>query len=616
MIEKRMKRSKRLATSGLFSIAVCIFFNLVGPSQAQDVISWSQLPYCLEKEGIPLKDLPLCDCPLGLNEDTPSHHVVQVIGNTLYEWREYEFKNSEGKVQLALAMLRPEIKRLNSREAQILLTASSGWHQPTVMPNRQGSVIAPPEEERQTRMPGNRIAKRTASSGEDTRIRVGDLAEQYPFNTIAFLDFLSEGIPYTGTGFLISATCVLTAGHNVYWPPAAEGDEWSSEMSVTPGQQQPDTGANLIRPYGSISSDDLYTNIDYANEPNVIEEKSEYDYGAIILGSTFPGLDTDTFMLLEFDTSPASVNVAGYPGEVRGEQSYDMWFAAGSVYGTSGDQNQIIDFGAFCSGGNSGSPIWYRHEATGENRVIGIVTWQDSTFDSGVRLTSLNKDLILEWLEASSLYNYNYTYYVPYFLTLDNNWTGLALANHNNTRNNIKIEYFSTQGKPVGSAFDTLEANGQTALGCTPIGADQGWIKVSSTLPLYGLALLGNSTPSTLFDMDLQNSLQQQFILPHLAADGQNWRSLAIMCNPNPTAATVTYTYYAQDGSSTSTQATIPAWGSLEDDLKTRFNQNLSGGHILIQSSQPLAGFLLYDSSCYGQSNWKGGLSAMPLQVQ
>ncbi|RLB70529.1 MAG: hypothetical protein DRH03_07010, partial [Deltaproteobacteria bacterium] len=195
-----------------------IFLSFNQPGFALDKIPWSQLSYYLTENGVTLKKLPLRDCPLGLNEAAPSHNVIQVIANTLYEWQEYEFDLGGGQDQLAISMLRPEKKRLNVAEAQVLLTASAslqGLQEKTrLRAERQLNFIAPPDNRSPGRMPGpgkltTQNTLRSSTQGTDDRTRVGEHTQQYPYNTIANLDFVSEGESYTGTGFLISATCVL-----------------------------------------------------------------------------------------------------------------------------------------------------------------------------------------------------------------------------------------------------------------------------------------------------------------------------------------------------------------------------------------------------------------------
>ncbi|MCK5916607.1 MAG: hypothetical protein KAG92_10745, partial [Deltaproteobacteria bacterium] len=395
----------------------------------------------------------------------------------------------------------------------------------------------------------------------------------------------------------------------VYWP-AAEDEAWSEQLTITPGQSQLQENTPLFQPYGSISSDNLYTNPYFPDAADLLTQPSEHDYACVILDQAFSGINT--FMPLEFNALPARVKTAGYPPLVQGEtNSQDMWFTSGAVLGTRGENEQIIDFDVYISGGHSGSPIWYYDEISQENRVIGIVTWKNGTSASGVRLTDMNKRFISEWLTMGSS-DYKHTYYIPYFAVTESIWSGLALANHNNRENDIQIEYFAPDGSPAGSKIFTLEKYGQTAFPCAPNFAF-GWVRISSSMPLYGLQLIGNLNPSTLFDIDMQASLNKKLILPHLAADGENWRSIAVFCNPNSVEAKITYTYYdPETGAATNATTTIPAWGRDIHELKERFGKDLNGGHILVQSTQPIAGFLLYDSSFTGENNWRAGLNAIP----
>ncbi len=589
---------------------------LVTPCRAGDRISWEQLPCYLENQKIELKDLAVIDAPAGLNENSPSHNIIQVIANTLYEWNEYEFFTAPGETVRALSLKRPKKMRLSATEARVLLTASSCLLQKENLspkiPTRTGTVAAA-QLRRKTRFVGISSNLRRTEYIEDNRVRVGNKVTEYPYNTITYLSFLSEGEPYSATGFLASESCLLTAGHNVYWP-LTDDYPWSEQMAITPGQNQARENTSVYMPYGSISSDDMYTNSDFPEAEDLLKQPNEYDYACLLLNQTFPGVNT--FMPLEFNARPqTTVNIAGYPPEVQGEtNSMDMWSGSGPVIGIRGENRQIIDFDIFISAGHSGGPIWYFDKFSNENRTIGIVTWSNVTYGSGVRLTDMNKKLILSWLTKETVYDYKYTYYIPYFAATESKWSGLALANHHNISNNIRVEYFTPDGIPAGSKFITLVHYGQTAFACDPQKVSYGWIRVSASAPLYGMMLIGNSTPSTMFDLDMQSSLNRKLILPHLADDGKDWKSIVVLCNPNATVAEITYTYYAPEtGAETRATISIPAWGSMTDELGERLGRDLNGGHILIESTQPLAGFLLYDSSFTGQNNWRGGLSAMPL---
>ncbi|MBN2808978.1 MAG: hypothetical protein JXR80_05750 [Deltaproteobacteria bacterium] len=208
---------------------------------------------------------------------------------------------------------------------------------------------------------------------------------------------------------------------------------------------------------------------------------------------------------------------------------------------------------------------------------------------------------------------YLYSYYVPYLSNdpVSSRWTGVALANAENIGTDVRITcYGLSGGAPLDQKEEHLPALGQAAFpAVTPSGAD-GWIKIESTRKLDGLALIGQSYPPLLFDMDMQSSLHQNFLLAHLAADGVEWDSLIMACNPNAATANLTYSYYNQAGQMvTSRPSSIPAGGSVQDNLHTVFGQNLAGS-VVIESSQPITAFMLYDSKT---TDWRAGLSALPL---
>lgn len=584
-------------------------------ASALDRSSWVQLPYLLESRGVALKDLPVCDCPLALNEESPSRQLVQVIGNTLYEWNEYELNDKSGSAQLAVRMLRPENKYLSATEARILLSASSGLLKRKLRSRTAAQTLPIPAEPRESRRPRLNQNLRSATQLPDNRVKLdSDQVREYPFNTIAYLDLLFQGEPFRGSGFMVTARCLLTAGHNVYWSDLTGNGNGYFVDSVTahPAQSEAPDGTHLILPYGQrTEADDIRTCRAFTEDT---KDLSENDFGAVIFATPFTGIDT--FMPLLFNYLPEKVITAGYPGHPHGlEDSYDMWYYISDFLDLRGEHNQIINFNGFVSSGNSGGPIFYFDKAEHDYFIVGIVTWEDANYDSGVRLTSRNKDLILSWIDESLDYDYLHSYYIPYYVAAGDNWTGIALANPNADVNTVKIEFFSSTGTAAGSQTVNLPANGQKAFPCQPdANANSGWVKISATLPLYGLALVGNSSPSNMFDMDIKGKLHKKFILPHLAADGKKWNSAAILCNPNATKADITATYYPKNGiAPIQKNFSIPVNGSVNQDLKQLFGQALNGGHIILQSSQGLAAFLLYDSSTYGINNWKAGLSAMPM---
>jgi hypothetical protein len=257
-------------------------------------------------------------------------------------------------------------------------------------------------------------------------------------------------------------------------------------------------------------------------------------------------------------------------------------------------------------------------------RNIGVVVCEGIYYNFATRFTHDNKDFVLDRIKegtpSAPSYDYSHHYYLPYFKTINGAWTGVALANLNNEANHIKLEYFAAGGAAAGSETLDLPAHGQGAKACAPTGAATGWIKISSTAPVYGIALVGDTSPSTMFDMDIKSTLHKKFVFPHLASDSF-WSSTAMLCNPNPTRASVYLTYYKTDGTAVPgvddpVSVPIPANGSIAENLGELFGpllNELAGGYLIVESSQPLAAFLLYDGTKTQQQTWKAGLSAVPL---
>ena len=608
----------RRGGKAFFTISALLAFLLTAyPARALEQVSWSRLPYYLAARGLePDQRLSLIDAPKGLNPETPSHHVMQVIANTFYEWLEYDFENRDGVVYQALVMLEPEKKSLSATEARILLTAASGRRsKKTTHPSEPQTISHPTSG--QARVPGQ-TALRLAFYTDDPRVKVPpELVSGYPYNTIAFLDILDRGVFYRGTGFLAAPYCVLTAGHNLWWE-----DHVMDEISVIPAlHTHPEDSGTLVSPYGEQSSRDFYSDPAFIIETDY-NNPSEFDYGAVRLNRVFNQIAT--FIPLEFrrpfDPLPETITIPGYPAQVHGSSSYtyDMWTDTGRINGPPyGPNRQLVDFSAYISGGNSGSPILYE-TGNGQFRVIGIVTFQQLFYDTGVLLTSRNEDRIRQWLQMSPGHDYRYSYYIPYFQntsTTSGDWSGLGLANPNPDPNHLLVEYFDNGGRPAGRRLLDLPGHGQETIICQlddPL--DRGWIRISSTLPCAGLALVGGTSPSTMFDIDLQPHLHPKFIFPHLAAD-DFWDATAMLCNPNRETARLTFTYRDDNG-----QALPPAsldlkpWASLAVDLEELFSRPLTGGSMLLESSQPLAAFLLYDGTETGCEQWKAGLSAIPLE--
>ena len=201
--------------------------------------------------------------------------------------------------------------------------------------------------------------------------------------------------------------------------------------------------------------------------------------------------------------------------------------------------------------------------------------------------------------------------YIPYLITSDNRWTGISLANYNNSPNDVRIDYYSSNGDFLKSEPKHILAYGQAAFAATTDSGTEGWIKISSELPLKGLALIGDNSPAMMFDIELKNSLHRKLLCPHVAVTS-HWNSFVMVCNPNNTAARISLTYFDVSGNLIATIAApqILANGSAKYSLDDLFQRVLSNGTLVIDSSNPVNAFLLYDSI---NSTWRAGLSVIPV---
>jgi hypothetical protein len=263
------------------------------------------------------------------------------------------------------------------------------------------------------------------------------------------------------------------------------------------------------------------------------------------------------------------------------------------------------------SAGQSGAPVWKFIKKTGSRRLVGIHVYGSAATNGACRLVSSMESIISEWMQYEPDLGYTNFGYIPYFSTGSRRWTGVALANYTGAENNVKLDYYSNAGTHLGSEYKNISAYGQTSFATATDAGTEGWVMVSATAPLTGLALIGDPENATMFDIDLKSSLHRKFLCPHLAVN-DDWRSFALVCNPNDTDTRISYTYYNTDGSQAFqiTASPIPAHGSVKQALSGLFQQELNGGTLVIETVQPVTAFLLYDNK---STTWKAGLSAVPV---
>ncbi len=627
----------------LLAILVAQLLVSTAPAAPAPANPCSELAVHLQLRGTDLETMPVVDCPAAINEDSAEHLVCQVIENRFYKWKEFEFQDAAGETRLAIKILEPEIRRLTAAEAGILLNASKHLFASnrcqaaryltrqldrTTIPalplplisttadtstrttDQASDILVDKQTDITDRIPFPFLENRFADSetipgviGSDDRVRVTSFADitTYPWNTICFIE--AEIPPYAGTGIMIAPHCVLTCAH-VLLPPITT--RWAQNMSVYPAMHQDHEDAIAIIQFG------VATDVDMAASSTYIETGDyAYDYGLIQTGQSFSRITT--FMPIEYDATPTEVEHAGYPNEVQGETySCDMWFTRGRVLGYSGTDNRAMKLDLDITNGQSGGPVW-RYDLSGNRRLVALASHYNLSagYSGATRLVSAMESVISSYMRFDPDDDYQYFGYIPYYLVDDSHWTGIALANLEKQDIGVKFDYYDYSGMPMGSEIKTIPALGQEVFAIdSKYGPDEGWVKISSTAPLAGLALIGNNETMKMFDIDLKTALHRRFICPHLAVN-EEWKSVLMACNPNQTETGLTLIYRKTDGTGEIRKtSSIPAEGSLTEFLADIFNQELNGGTLTIEATQPISAFLLYDNR---KNTWRAGLSAVPL---
>jgi len=198
-----------------------------------------------------------------------------------------------------------------------------------------------------------------------------------------------------------------------------------------------------------------------------------------------------------------------------------------------------------------------------------------------------------------------YRYYVPYSPGNDDFSLGFGVSNAGNVEAaGVVVDYYNNNGVHLGQDFTTIPAGGHASFMRKLGYYEDGWARVTSSQPVDGMALAFGAGDDPMFDMDFKAELSQHLTAAHVDA-GANWISRAMLANPNGEEANVTITFHADAGATQPADLTSPALGAAQYDLADAF-PGLAGA-IEVESSQGLAGFVLYDGRALG--NYVGGLS-------
>jgi glutamyl endopeptidase len=244
----------------------------------------------------------------------------------------------------------------------------------------EASFGAPPVDER--------IARLESVIGPDDRVQVNDTTA-FPWRAqCSLLITAADGAMYIGTGWFISDSAVVTAGHCVYIKnsgvPGRDG--WVKSIRVMPGRN----GAAL--PFGALTSTTFH-----AVRPWTDSADEKYDYGAMILPTGELGKKVGHlgFAVVPDEELRATVaNISGYPAD---KASGTQWYHARRIQQV--DEHKVYyDIDTF--GGQSGSAVY--RVIDGKYEALAIHAYGISgtqVVNSGTRITSEVFDNLIKWMK-------------------------------------------------------------------------------------------------------------------------------------------------------------------------------------------------------------------------
>ncbi|GBC61651.1 hypothetical protein DENIS_2613 [Desulfonema ishimotonii] len=187
-------------------------------------------------------------------------------------------------------------------------------------------------------------------------------------------------------------------------------------------------------------------------------------------------------------------------------------------------------------------------------------------------------------------------YYLPFFVSGNSWWTGVALKNFNESQNaNISVVIRDKNGNTIKTEETNLSPKGQNSF-IAGSGLDtDGWIEVKSDQRLGGLCFFGRTAfLSYMTDIPFVKDLATKLCIPHVAQN-QQWDTLIMICNPNQNETTGTISMIDWGGNTIAEKNyTIPANGSGLYELKELLGNTEANGSVEITATQGIAAFGLY----------------------
>jgi glutamyl endopeptidase len=219
--------------------------------------------------------------------------------------------------------------------------------------------------------------------GPDDRVQIGNTTV-VPWRWICALRITAaDGSQFIGTGWLVGARTVMTAGHCVFMH--SHGG-WAKEIEVVPGRN------GATRPFGSCKAVSFRSVTGWVNSHD-----RDFDYGAILLPTTHRfGDQLGIFgfaALSDAELMGLTLNLSGYPGD---KPAGTQWFHSRV---TSSVTPRTIVYNIDTAGGQSGSPVWRLQG--GVRHAVGIHTNGALSGNSATRIVPDVANNIALWKAAA-----------------------------------------------------------------------------------------------------------------------------------------------------------------------------------------------------------------------
>ncbi len=220
--------------------------------------------------------------------------------------------------------------------------------------------------------------------GPDDRVQITSTT-LYPWRAICSLRITAaDDSQWIGTGWLVGARTLITAGHVVY---IHSRGGWVKRIEVIPGRN----GAQ--QPYNSCTATAFRSVTGWTQD-----RKRTHDYGAIILpASCRYGDQLGHFGYGHYGDGTLNqllVNLSGYPGD---KPAGTQWYHARQIKQVSA---RTLVYDIDTAGGQSGSPVWWYKD--GQRYAVGIHTNGHLSGNSATRIVKPVFDNIQQWKQQGS----------------------------------------------------------------------------------------------------------------------------------------------------------------------------------------------------------------------